>query len=80
MTQNYRMLIGRQFAVGEDIYTVCETVRVENRLLIEAVDSKPSANQRQRIRFPVDKVVQNLLVEEEIELYQPNFLGVSGTA
>jgi hypothetical protein len=75
MKQDYRMLIGREFVVGDDIYTICEIVRLENRLLVEAIDSKPSGQPLERVRFAVAEVVQNLLVEEEIELYQPNFFG-----
>lgn len=80
MNKNYRMLIGRQFAVGDDVYTVCDIVRVENRTLAETVGSRPVSGRRERLRFPVDKVVDCLLVDEEIELYQPNFLGLWGNA
>lgn len=78
MNKNYRMLIGRQFAVGDDVYTICDITRVDNRTLAEAVGSNLGPGRRERLRFPVDKVVDCLLVDEEIELYQPNFLGLSG--
>ena len=80
MKKSLRMLIGRQFAVGDDVYTVCDIARVDNRTLVEAVGSTPISGRRERLRFPVDKVVDCLLVDEEIELYQPNFLGLSGNA
>ena len=80
MKKNYRMLIGCQFVVDERVYTVCEVSRDEHRTVVEAIAAKRRLGQRERVRFPVDKVVECLLVEEEIELYPPNFLGVSGTA
>ena len=75
ITRSYRMLIDRQFVVGKRTYTVCDVVCVEDQILVEAATGKA----RKLRQFPLEKVVQSLLVEEEIELYQPNFLGVSGT-
>jgi hypothetical protein len=80
MKKNYRMLIGCQFAVGDDVYTVCDIVRVDNRTLAEAVASRPAPGGRESVRLPVEKVVAGLLVDEEIELYSPNFLGLPGRA
>ncbi len=75
MKQSLRMLIGRQFTVGNEIFTVCEVTRVGHRDLIEATGADRAAKPGRRIRFPVERVLQSLLVEEEIELSQPGFFG-----
>ena len=80
MKKNYRMLIGCQFAIGDDVYTVCDIVRVDNRTLAEAMASRSAPDRRETLQLPVEKVVAGLLVDEEIELYPPNFLGLPGKA
>jgi len=84
MKMDYQFLIGRDFSVGEDVYTVRDIAWSDDSALVEAhprndqnVVSLP--NVRGSYQFPLTQVLQWLLVEEEIELFNPNFLGASGS-
>lgn len=80
MTQDYRMLIGRQFAVDGVTYTVCKTLREDKQDFVEAVSGDGDTGELpgQRVRFAMEAVLEALLVEEEIVLYQASFLGAAG--
>jgi hypothetical protein len=78
MNQKYQMLMGRQFALRDDVYTVCKILCVDNRFLVEAVDSAATQGPQEKFLFPAEKVLERLVVDEEIELYPPTFLGSGG--
>lgn len=85
MKTDYQFLIGRDFFVGEDVYTVHNVAWNEELAFVQAgaKDSTPTSSvlpdAAARGRFPVNQVLQWLLVEEEIELFNPNYLGVAGS-
>ncbi|MDH3644847.1 MAG: hypothetical protein OES38_22270 [Gammaproteobacteria bacterium] len=83
MKMDYQFLIGRDFSVGDDVYTVRDIAWSDDSALVQAHPKNdqmplalPNVGNRQ---FPLTEVLQWLLVEEEIELFNPNFLGASGS-
>lgn len=73
-------MIGRDFSVGDDVYTVHEVAWTENDALVEAnAKERAGEDSLRKRRFPVSHVLQWLLVEEEIELFNPNFIGIAGS-
>ena len=83
MKMDYQFLIGRDFSVGEDVYTVRDIAWSDDFALVQA---HPKSDQNVlalpgigNCQFPLTQVLQWLLVEEEIELFNPNFLGASGS-
>ena len=81
MSDKFRALIGREFVVDGVTYTICEILREDRQDFVEALPSVADAQgvQVQRVRFPLAVVLESLLVEEEIVLYQATFLGASET-
>ena len=80
---DYQFLIGRDFSVGDDVYTVRDIAWSEDAAFVQA---HPKSDQNVvpllnlgNCQFPLTQVLQWLLVEEEIELFNPNFLGASGS-
>ncbi len=82
MKKDYRFLIGQRFSVGGEIYVVEDLKASENRTYVQANASQrpvpadgaaSGADDGFRI-FPLSDVLQRLLVDEEIELFNPNFL------
>ena len=76
---DYQSLIGRDFYVGDDVYTVHEIAWLEDYPLVMATSKGAREDAPGDRRFPVSHVLQWLLIEEEIELFNPNFLGIAGS-
>lgn len=71
MGKDYRFLIGRQFRAEGGLYFVHALAMGESSPVIEAglsADDPPSHT------FSIGDVIRGLLVEEEIELFNPNYL------
>ncbi|MCB1686050.1 MAG: hypothetical protein R3E82_14080 [Pseudomonadales bacterium] len=71
MGRDYRFLIGRQFLADGGLYFVQGLSTGDSPPVIEAglsPDDPPSH------RFSIGDVIRGLLVEEEIELFNPNYL------
>ena len=66
--KDFEFLIGSRFSVDGKLYTVQGLQQTENELFVEAEHGKNLAV------FPVDQMMNTLLVEEEIELFKPNYL------
>jgi hypothetical protein len=79
MKTDYQFLIGRDFCVGDNVYTIRSVAWMEENALVEANMKSAEEDGRAQYRFPVGQVLQWLLVEEEIELFNPNFLGLAGS-
>jgi hypothetical protein len=68
----YQCLVGRQFAVDEEIFVVRELATEEDRMLVHANTESDVAAMR---TFVITEVLERLLVDEEIELFRPTYLG-----
>ena len=71
MSRDYRFLIGRQFAADGELYVVHGLQIGEGPLAVEA--STAEGENSPRI-FSISDVINSLLIEEEIELFNPNYL------
>ena len=81
MNKDYRFLIGQRFSVGGEIYVVEDLKATKERTYVQA---NTPADQSARNAasgdddgfriFALSEVLQWLLVDEEIELFNPNFL------
>ena len=78
MKTDYQFLIGQDFSVGDDVYTIQDVAWTDDTALVEA-NVKEQVGKDSPSSFPVSQVLQWLLVEEEIELFNPNFLGIAGS-
>ena len=81
MRKDYHFLIGQRFSVGGEIYVVQDLTAAEDRTYVRA---NPSLSERAAVdtlgdesgeTFSLSDVIQWLLVEEEIVLFNPNYLG-----
>jgi hypothetical protein len=79
MKMDYQFLMGRDFCVGTDVYTVRDIAWQEEFPVVQADVNDHARERRARHSFPLAQVLQWLLVEEEIELFNPNFLGAAGS-
>ena len=68
----YQSLVGRQFAVDEEIFVVRELATEEDRTLVRANTEGDVTAMR---TFFITEVLERLLVDEEIELFRPTYLG-----
>ncbi len=81
MRKDYQFLIGQRFSVGEDIYVVRDLTSRDEHTYVHAQASdcegivlpEPGAVDDDRL-FNLHEVIQTLVVEEEIELFHPNYL------
>lgn len=68
---DYQFLIGLRFSVGEDIYIVHDLTSGDGPTQVEAHISDEVEACR---TFTLSDVIEWLLVDEEIELFSPNYL------
>jgi len=85
MSKDYRFLIGHRFSVRGEIYVVQDLTSRDDRTYVQAevqtdtedcadiVLREPGTAGNRRL-FRLSEVIQSLLVEEEIELFHPNYL------
>ena len=71
MSRDYRFLIGRQFAADGELYVVHGLQIGEGPLAVEASTAEGESSPR---FFSISDVINSLLIEEEIELFNPNYL------
>jgi hypothetical protein len=78
MRKDYQFLIGQRFSVGGEIYVVQDLTDRDEQTYVRAaastddiVLSEPGVSDR---LFSLKEVIQSLLVDEEIELFSPNYL------
>lgn len=71
MGRDYRFLIGRQFLADGGLYFVHSLSAGDGPPVVEAALSADDAPSH---RFSIGEVIRGLLVEEEIELFNPNYL------
>lgn len=83
MRKDYQFLIGQRFSVGGEIYVVSDLTRFEEHTYVEANTSEPALAEivvgeagveASTETFKLSDVIQWLLVDEEIELFNPNYL------
>ena len=81
MTKDYQFLIGQRFAVGGEIYVVRDLISADDRTYVEVHASENGASENGTEKesfvsrtFTLSDVIQWLLVDEEIELFNPNYL------
>ena len=80
MGKDYHFLIGQRFSVGGEIYVVQDLTNQDEHLYVQAGASLEDdivvreAQQSQGQLFKLNEVIQSLLVDEEIELFNPNYL------
>ena len=87
MRKDYQFLIGQRFSVGGEIYVVrdltCQDefthVQAEAENTLDFVLTEPRAQEQRGTQagdriFRLNEVIQSLLVDEEIELFNPNYL------
>lgn len=72
---DYDFLFGKTFAVKDQLFEVREVTQLDTHQVVRAT-SKSEGGLIRRL-FPADAVVKALVVEEEIELFQPTFYGVA---
>jgi hypothetical protein len=68
----YQSLVGRQFAVDQEIYVVRELSTDSEQMLVQANAEGDEASSR---TFFLTEVLERLLVDEEIVLFHPTYLG-----
>jgi hypothetical protein len=68
----YQCLIGRQFSVDQEIYVVRELSTDSEQTLVQANSERDEASSR---TFFLTEVLERLLVDEEIVLFHPSYLG-----
>ena len=79
MKKDYQFLIGQRFSVGGEIFVVQDLTHRDEHTYVQAqpsgegeiVLSEPGSAAR---LFKLNEVIQSLLVDEEIELFNPNYL------
>lgn len=75
MNKDYRFLIGHRFALGGEIYVVQDLDAGKDHTLVKANPSTEDGTSTESYEtFSVADVIQALVVDEEIELFNPNFL------
>jgi hypothetical protein len=87
MRKDYQFLIGQRFSVGGEIYVVRDLtfqdeftyVQAEAENTVDIVLSEPCTQEQRGTQggdriFRLNEVIQSLLVDEEIELFNPNYL------
>lgn len=81
MRKDYQFLIGQRFAMGDDIFEVQDLTRQDAQIYVRAQRSmeggivlrEAGVADDDRL-FGLAEVIQTLLVDEEIELFSPNYL------
>jgi hypothetical protein len=68
----YQCLVGRQFTVEEEVFVVRELSTDTERTLVKADSERTAGNLR---TFFITEVIERLLVDEEIELFNPTYTG-----
>ncbi len=83
MKKDYQFLIGQRFTADGETYVVRELVSQEDQVFVLAAVSSADdedivvseAGHEEAVRtFRLNEVIQSLLVDEEIELFSPNYL------
>ena len=82
MKKDYQFLIGQRFSMGGEIFVVQDLTKRAGRTYVQAdvsgdeiVFSEATNDQTQSSQlFKLNDVIQSLLVDEEIELFSPNYL------
>ncbi|MEJ2088364.1 MAG: hypothetical protein P8Y69_07795 [Gammaproteobacteria bacterium] len=71
MNKDYRFLVGQRFLVDGETFVVRELTAAEDVTLVEAHHLEALDSSR---TFLLTEVIQGLVVEEEIVLFNPNYL------
>ena len=71
MNADYHFLIGRQFSVAGETYIVSALSVMDDRTWVEAHGARSGTRRR---TFGLGEVLDWLVVDEEIELFNPNYL------
>lgn len=66
--KDFEFLVGSQFSVDGKLYTVQGLQQTDHELLVEAEHGEDL------VVFPVEQTMNALLVEEDIEFFNPNYL------
>ena len=82
MNKDYQFLIGQRFSVGGEVFVVQDLTKRDGHTYVQAgvstdeiVVSEATQDQTQSSQlFKLNDVIQSLLVDEEIELFNPNYL------
>ena len=82
MNKDYQFLIGQRFSMGGEIFVVQDLTKRDEHTYVQAgasidaiVVSEATQDQTQNGQlFKLNDVIQSLLVDEEIELFNPNYL------
>ncbi len=85
MKKDYQFLIGQRFSVDGVTYVVRDLTAAEDRTYVEARSSEAESEGRDVRRrdphpqedartFSLRDVIESLVVDEEIELFNPNYL------
>ena len=82
MNKDYQFLIGQRFSVGGEVFVVQDLTKRDEHTYVQAgvstdeiVVSEATQDQTQSSQlFKLNDVIQSLLVDEEIELFNPNYL------
>ena len=80
MNKDYQFLIGQRFSMGGEIFVVQDLTKRDEHTYVQAgasidaiVVSEATQTQNTQL-FKLNDVIQSLLVDEEIELFNPNYL------
>ena len=85
MRKDYQFLIGQRFSVDGVTYVVRDLTAADDRTYVEARSSEQDSDERDTRRrnprplddsrtFTLQDVIDSLVVDEEIELFNPNYL------
>ncbi len=82
MRKDYQFLIGHRFSVRGEIYVVQDLTKQDEQTYVKAatcgdeiIIREVSEDQPEDTQlFTLNEVIQALLVDEEIELFNPNYL------
>ena len=72
MDMDYQFLVGHQFDVDGQVYVVRDILMSGHRVFVDA-ETTCDGETTQR-SFPAATAIESLLVDEEIELFSPNFV------
>ncbi len=69
---DYQFLVGHRFTVEGQVFEVCDILLSGHCVFVDAQFT--NAGETTVRRFPAATAIESLLVDEEIELYSPNFV------
>lgn len=83
MKKDYQFLIGQRFSVEGEIYVVRDLIKHDEHIFVRGdvatiedgeIVVAEAGRELPGLTFGLNDVIQSLLIDEEIELFSPNYL------